>query len=138
MEGETELVTIPLSKYESLVAENRKLKAEKEQVAENATRELQKRYDTIIGEKITSNRVKSILYFEKSLMGYINSLENSVENYTRSLYSQKRYKQTFRDVIALYNIKIESLKWWNIIKKRKVRREIKLLEELQTWMYTNT
>lgn len=136
MEEQTELVTIPLSKYNQMREELINLKALREQEKEEIKKDAEKPYENLIGPNkdyvcyLAKNfgDISSLVEYYK---GRICALEHDLaksEDEVRSLKRKLEISIEREDrILKKYNLIIHerSTKWYQIIKRIKIRKEKK-------------
>lgn len=140
MEGETELVTIPLSKYNQMLQELTNLKIFREQEKEEIKKDAEKSYENLIGpNKDYVGYLAREFGDISSMVGYyqgrICDLEHNLEeskNEVRNLNNKLKFSiERENRLLNKYNLIINerSTKWYQIIKRIKIRKEMKKLQK---------
>lgn len=137
MEGEIELVTIPLSKYNQIISELGELKANKESVLEKERNQFRNFYKDIIGCEI-NERINSIRIISGSLINYIDELEEKNKKQNEQISSLKINEAAFRDTYRMLLQHKKNLHWWQLYQRMKINRMLELIEKRVKWTQNNS
>lgn len=140
MEGETELVTIRLSKYNQMLQELANLKIFREQEKEEIKKDAEKPYENLIGPnkdyvgylaREFGNISSMVEYYQGRICALEHNLEES-KNEVRNLNNKLKFSiERENRLLNKYNLIINerSTKWYQIIKRIKIRKEMKKLQK---------
>lgn len=140
MEGETELVTIPLSKYNQMLQELANLKIFREQEKEEIKKDAEKPYENLIGPnkdyvgylaREFGNISSMVEYYQGRICALEHNLEES-KNEVRNLNNKLKFSiERENRLLNKYNLIINerSTKWYQIIKRIKIRKEMNKLQK---------
>lgn len=140
MEGETELVTIRLSKYNQMLQELANLKIFREQGKEEIKKDAENPYENLIGPNkdyvgYLAREFGNISSMVEYYQGRICTLEHNLEeskNEVRNLNNKLKFSiERENRLLNKYNLIINerSTKWYQIIKRIKIRKEMKKLQK---------
>ena len=147
MEEETELVTIPLSKYNQMLQELANLKIFREQEKEEIKKNAEKPYENLIGPnkdyvgylaREFGNISSMVEYYQGRICALEHNLEES-KNEVRNLNNKLKFSiERENRLLNKYNLIINerSTKWYQIIKRIKIRKEMKKLQNEEQPMPT--